>query len=532
MSSLRLAALLLIVSPGLPLSHAVATPSWIAAPSEPAVNAAQDGQLRYVGDGLTILVTSFDEATLKAAGTITLPGDSARPFTLQLTVEADGTQTGKGEVEGERLKRRLKTREKADGSIEVTYRAKRYTVSLQTEGGGVPPVIPPVTPTPGPGQAGQAGHNGGPRPSGTVRLRKHTFHDPGVNGIASHTVLVPDGWKAEGGPFWLNSNFFKVMPSRDITVKSPEGVSVRVEPTFMARDYVPVPGSGFRRPQEGQSDDGIPILYMPTDIEGWKRLLLEKSMPEAHPKATNVRVKTATVIEDLTQQLHKGQAQLRAMADQNNVMNHQMGMHEFVDGWVMGFELTFTVDGQEFEEARLIAVNCSGLDSQITGRTLTWDMPLALTFTAPAGRLEKELPLLLTVMNSVQETRPWMENRAQLFAKIMKISHQVAMDNLRAAGERSKIMASAYDEINEGSMAGYRSRNASTDRSQDRIVNSIHETDYYTVPGSSTHVQLPSGYDHVYSNGGDEYILTNDALFDPAVELQNGNWTAMQTARR
>lgn len=499
-------------------SLTAAAPSAPIAPW-PAIQEGAAGQLRYEGDGLTIIVTSFDEAKMTAVGTLALAGEKAWPFTVQLTVRADGTQAGKGEVQGERFARRLKTREQADGSIEVTYRAKRYTVKLQNGSGG------PVTePSPSVSKT--------PKPSGTVRLRKHTFHDPKHRGIASHTVLVPNGWKAEGGAFWFPATYFKVMPSQDIKVVSPEGVSVRIEPSFVAKDFTPPPASGMQRPQEGQSDQGLPILYMPADIEGWKRLLLERAIPEAHPGATNVRVKEALVIEDLTKELHQGLAQMKAMVQQNNVQNHQMGMHEYVDGWVMGFMLTFTLDGKDYEEARLVAATCSGLDGELIGRSITWQVPRALTFTAPAGRLEEELPVLLTILGSLKETQPWMENRASLMAKIMKVSHQVAMDNLRAAAKRSQIISSAYDEINAGSMAGYRSRNASTDRTQDLLVNSINETDYYTVPGSSTNVQLPSGYDHVYSNGADEYILTNDALFDPAVELTEGNWTAMKSARR
>lgn len=486
-----------------------------------AVPANQELPLRYAGDGLEIVVATFDEAKLTASGTIVRAGEAPLPFTIQLSIQKDGTQKGRGVVKGERLSRSLRTLENADGSIEVTYRAKRYTVR-EVKGEGPQATTPKTPDSPRPEAS----------PAGTIRLRKHTFHDKGVRGIASHTMLVPQGWSVEGGAFWLPSVYFKVMPTQDILVKSPEGVSVRVEPNFIARDHIPPPSSGVPRPKEGQSDEGFPIIYMPQDLNGWKQALREKVLPEEHPKAKNIRVKDVVLMEDLTKQLHQGLAQQKATAAQNNQLNHQMGMHEFVDGWVMAFEVAYTEGGKDFEEARFVAVSCSGSDSQLLGRSLTWTQLRALTFTAPKGRLEAEMPLLLTIVGSLRETQPWMENRALLLSKIMKISHEVAMDNIRAAGEQSRIMASAYDEVNQRSMEGYRSRSESSDRGQEAYTQMINETEYYSVPGSQDRVQLPSGYNHVYSNGNDEYILTNDALLDPTVDLQEGNWTAMEPARR
>lgn len=133
-----------------------------------------------------------------------------------------------------------------------------------------------------------------------------------------------------------------------------------------------------------------------------------------------------------------------------------------------------------------------------------------------------------------------MENRAQHMATIMNISHKTAMNNIRAAGKRSRIIAGAFSDANEISMAGHRSRSASLDRSQGRLVNSIREVENYAIPGSTTAVQLPPGYDHVYSNGNGEYLLTNDAVLNPAADLggyldgdlDGGNWTALKPAGR
>ena len=107
--------------------------------------------------------------------------------------------------------------------------------------------------------------------SDDVKLSVHTFQDPGSRGMDSHTVLVPEGWKVEGGAFWANQRYFNVLPSQDVAVTAPDGRSVRVEPTMMAKDFIPPANLGMQRPQRGASDNGYPILPMPGDLPEWKR---------------------------------------------------------------------------------------------------------------------------------------------------------------------------------------------------------------------------------------------------------------------
>jgi hypothetical protein len=44
-------------------------------------------------------------------------------------------------------------------------------------------------------------------------------------------------------------------------------------------------------------------------------------------------------------------------------------------------------------------------------------------------------------------------------------------------------------------------------------------------------VQLPNSYDYVYLNGQGDYILTNNANFNPNVEFRSDGWRQMERAR-
>ncbi|MEM8710262.1 MAG: hypothetical protein AAGG01_04875 [Planctomycetota bacterium] len=492
---------------------------------------AQDLPLRFQGDGMTIVVTELSEPAGGAAGqvvgTVRLPGAAkALPFTLDLTEREDGCQVGKGKVQSDTIARRISTRENEDGSIRVTYRAKRYVVSLAA--------------------AGERGVNGqeeepravaGPRAStstlGTIRLKRHTFNDAKWRGRPSHSMLVPQGWEVKGGAFWAPPVFFQVMPSQEIEVTSPEGHSLRIEPSIIAKDFTPPAQLGMPRPKEWASDNGFPIVYMPLGLPEWKRWMQEKVIPSTYKDARNIQVTEARIVPELTAIMVKQYEPMRQLVMGNAAMDATIGQRSSFDCWILGFTSTYEIGGKPFEELRLVAVSAMTSDSQLMGRSIMWTTDRSFSFRAPAGELEQTMPLFSTLANSLRMTQPWMNMKADLFAKIMKGNREAALANMKATAQRSAILSKTYSEISDITHNGYRDREAIRDAGQASLVRSIREVDVYSVPGSSTAVELPSGYDHVYSNGNDEYLLTNDALFNPNVDLTtSGSWSTMRTAGR
>ena len=481
---------------------------------------AQELPLRFEGDGAVLLVNQLDEATGKVVGTLQVPGDKARPFTLNLTERSDGLQVGKGKVQTDTVAKRISTRENEDGSVRVTYRAKRYVISLTASG-----AQDPASPVDQPAATAAAKR-------GTIRLKRHTFNDKGWGGRPSHTMLVPDGWQVKGGAFWAPPAYFQVMPSQEIEVTSPQGHSLRIEPALTAKDITPPGQYGMARPKEGMSDQGYPIIYMPLGLPEWKTWMQDKVIPGTYENARNIRVQEAQIMPELTAIMEKQYEPLRRMLMANSAMDASMGQRTTVDCWVLGFSSTYEIDGQQLEELRLMAVYAMTMDSELMGRAILWTQDRSFSFRAPVGELQQTMPLFSTLANSLQMTQPWMNMKADLFAKIMKGSRETALANLRATQKRSAILSKTYSDVSDIMHEGYRSRSASNDAGHASFVRSIHEVDLYSTPGSGTAVELPSGYNHVYSNGNDEYLLTNDALFDPNVDLGTGSWTTMQTNGR
>lgn len=485
--------------------------------------APQELPLVYVGDGLTVKVLTIDSRTGEVEGMITLNGAGALPFKLKLELSSAGLEVGKGEVREGRRTRRLRSKEVSDDSVQITYRAKRYLVKLKAGKDKVKDTARTEAAT---------GPATGPRPKlSTVKLRQHTFKDKAMSGMASHTILVPNGWKAEGGAFWAPRQWFKVMPSQDIRVIGPDGTLVSIEPSFMAKDFTPPPGLGMQKSPTGSVDGGFPVIPWPAELGQWRRWLSQDVIKTAFPKAKSIQVKDAMVMPELTAAARQAYAPIKRMLESNNGMG---GMRATADCQVLGFHSTYTIEGTSFEELRLVSLISTTNEGPYVGKTVLWSVDRAITYRAPEGTLEENMGLLKAIADSVRMTDKWFSMRADLHAKIMKISRQIAVDNMNAARKRSEILAQSSRDLNRISMEGYRNRQAVQGGIQERIIHSIRGTEVYSVPGTSESVQLPSSYENVYTNGQGEFLLTNDSLFQPGVDLEydGSNWTKMSAAGR
>ncbi|MCP3916825.1 MAG: hypothetical protein GY711_14825 [bacterium] len=497
-------------------------PAVSAAPTAPryAPAACQDGlPLVYRGDGMTATITAIEESTGAVSGTIQLDGGTSMSFALSL----DDSGRGRGTVTTAKGEKKLSSRDVDDTTVRVTFRAKRYTLVLGA--------APEPEPKPEPTSERATNDARTAAPTGPITLVQHTFQDKGMGGMNSHTMLIPKGWKAEGGAFWLPQQFFSVLPSQDIRVTSPDGVSVQIEPMITAKEILPPAELGLAPPARGSADKGFPIIPLPDDIDAWKRWVQDEVVAAGSPGATKIRVLDGAVIPELTWELKRQHAPYKKMLEQGNGMG--MGSHTTADCAVLGFESTFELNGVQYEELRVLALTYTIMDAQYTGRMKMWGVERAVTYRAPKGQLNAHMPVLKAVADSVRMTPEWFRMRADLHAKLMKISREVARSNMEAARKRSEIIAQSGRELNEIITSGYRERDAIRSASHDKVIHAIRGTEEYITPGSDTAVHLPFGYDHVYSNARGEFLLTNDSLFEPNVDSSTNDvdWTRMQVSR-
>ena len=360
----------------------------------------------------------------------------------------------------------------------------------------------------------------GSKPAGSVVLTKRTLNDPGMNNMPSHTVLAPKDWTVTGGGWWPGQDYFNIAPSQDITVAAPDGRAVRFMPGLSASDFRPDPQlarqSGIGRPQEGSSDNGKPVLYMPADLGEWGEWMRTKSIPARESGASDFTVDKVTIVPELTEMVRK---QLEPIRQQQQQQDRMMGgSQSFCDGAFLAFDCSYTKDGRRWEMGILLGTGYLGFDSQV-GRNLTWWIDPAVSFVAPAGELDAGAPLMMAVVNSMQPTPQWAAMKAEHLAKMSGIT-------AKGAAERSRIIAEGSRQLAKIRQDDQTAR----DRQQEKFVNVIRGTEDYVAPGGGDPVQLPNNYDHVYTNGNGEYLLTNDSLYNPNTDaaVNERTWETMQ----
>ncbi|MEM9381316.1 MAG: hypothetical protein AAGB93_15290 [Planctomycetota bacterium] len=516
-----LPALLLLGAPSL-----AAAPAAAPAPATRVAAPQADLPVTYRGDGMTATLESVDPRSGEISGTITIEGGKPMPFTI--LVGQDGR--GKGEVTAPDRVRTLRTRDIDERTVRVSYRARRYTVVLdegpapeERTGGG-------ERGEDAPRRAGGAVERPAAAPTGSVVLTKETLRDPGVRNMESHTVLVPKGWKVEGGGFWAPKQYYAMLPSQDIRVTSPEGVSVRIEPRMTAKAFQPPPELAAATPPTGASDKGFPVVPLPADVGAWKRWMQAQVLPAELPKAKGIRVRDAAMVPELTWELRRRHAPVKQVLERRNGMGSS---RVTADAAVLSFECTYDLDGKSYEEVRVVALTYMHDDGPYTGRSTMWNVESAVSYRAPKGELQGNIALLKTIADSVRMTPQWARMRADHFARLMKVSREAALRDLADSRRRSEIISQSGQDLSDIIHAGYQKRQQIRSSSQAKLIHAIQGTEEYSTPGSDTVVHLPYGYDHVYSNGRDEYLLTNDALFQPNVDPStNGvEWTRMKASR-
>jgi hypothetical protein len=353
--------------------------------------------------------------------------------------------------------------------------------------------------------------SGGDGMAESVVLEHRTLTDPGVRNMPSHTILVPKGWTVEGGAWWAAPAYFKVLPSQDITVAAPNGVEVRIAPHIAAFDYRPsaqAANLGVTRPAEGASHEGYPVVHQPDDDAGWRRMMVG-NIARTWPGASDIRAEDIAEVPQLSVLLRQRLEPLRA--------GQQAGA--FCTGGVFAASFRYNLNGKEWEQLNVFGITNIGFDSEF-GRNLYWGIEPNICYRAPEGRLEEALPLLVTIANSLGHTPEWTRMVTEHARKINQ-----------AATFRPSILHEAGKSVGDIMFEGWKKREAITAPSQRRVVESIHDVTTYNS-GDGT-VQLPAGYDRVYTNGLGDYVLTNDRFYEPDrdADINSQEWRPIDAVR-
>lgn len=353
-------------------------------------------------------------------------------------------------------------------------------------------------------------------PPGVFEMSRARIMDPSgfEKPLLAATVLVPAGWRTEGGVVWGPHGLCGADYAAKWQAASPDGASAVL--------MVPMPNwSGVRSAYPtGPESSSCPQAFH-TSLRGF----LEGAAQQLFPGA---RALDYRGLDDEIRPLREMVARLPALPP------------------VQGYESQITVDAGELlvgftENGRDMRASVSAIATISRTRMADLLNPGRIGFEsvqgtpanfvvvkAPNGQLD--LGLRRRVLSSMRFDGEWSrrvnEFTARKQAEQIETNRKIA--EINAAGSAARLQASAA--AHQGRMQTlrettdimngiYNDRQLSSDRQQRERIEAIRGVETYNDPVAGRPVQLDNTYQHAWRVKGrdDTYILTNDVNFNPGV---------------
>jgi|YNPBryantNP2012_1023418.scaffolds.fasta_scaffold15743_1 hypothetical protein len=332
-----------------------------------------------------------------------------------------------------------------------------------------------------------------------IRFKRVSVTDrPDMIGGEAFSFLAPADWQVDGGLVW---RLHPTMPAAvAMRVSNPAGLEqLECFPTvaFSWGGYLPV--SGF--PQGS--------TYLGNEVQPPLRDALAY-LRERHLPRVRSSVKATIVKSEALPKLAEAARMAEPIPPGGPTAVFTAGR----------LRIEYEINGKPVEEDLYCVLNSMALP----GSNMTIEIADKLYgLRAPKGRLDETTKLFETTINSTRINIQWFNRYAQLVQSLT----QAQMNQIRAAGELSRIISRTSNEISDMMHQSYEERQAAQDRINKNWDQYMRGVDEYHDPIAGRPVELPSGYRNAWASGNGEYIVTESADFNPNVEL-GGTWQKLE----
>jgi hypothetical protein len=317
--------------------------------------------------------------------------------------------------------------------------------------------------------------------SGLLKFTRLSVKDPGMNNIEAISFLIPAGWKAEGGVQWFTD--YSILANLLMHITDPQtGATIEFLPlqnfTWLRQMVVPMaPGTNYL----GN------IVWQPiTDVRQFIRIFY---MPQTLRHLQGGHVVSS---EDLP----KVAAEVaRSFGGQSMVKSARV-RYEYED------------NGRPWEEL----VTCTLVYTNWQMGTI-WSVHSAYAFRAPKGRLDRLMPIMNSTVSTARISPDWYGG----YIYVQKLFQNRMNQSIKNAAALSATITRNSEEIRRMSSESYRKISESQDRINQSFSEYIRGVETYKNPYEDRSVQLPSGYQDAWVNARGQYILSNDAGYNPNV---------------
>ncbi|MCH6258576.1 hypothetical protein MLD52_18595 [Puniceicoccaceae bacterium K14] len=361
-------------------------------------------------------------------------------------------------------------------------------------------------------------------PKSASIFREHQVTDPGMNNTVASTILVPDGWKIEGGMTRPNPQYYMNPFLLDISFTAPDGRQVHIFPSLSFE-------FNYNYPLQAYSPTANGYFYMdlPQSPGAW---LMDWARQQPREGVSNLRFVSEEQEVELTNALRRNNSQAYQMVQQNQYMGAQTGISMEFDTQATVVVIQYMENGIELEESILVGWQyfLNYWQGRVTGGY--WSVSTMCSFRGPVGSDYLNDPQLMAIMKSLRPNPVWVNEMNKFWAEMSRIKNKGRQDRMNQNIAANRKLSQTLSETSDIIANGWAARNTISDSAQSSYVDSIHQVTPYTTTGGDT-VRLPSFYDHVYTDGNGGYILNNDALYNPNLDssVNSQNWSRISPSQ-
>lgn len=338
-----------------------------------------------------------------------------------------------------------------------------------------------------------------------LRFKKYVYIDQEGTGLEAFSFLMPSDWQFEGGMRWILDN--PAMPSvTAFSVFNPKGKEAfEVFPSHcfswtnnqQLLNMFP-PGSkyfGSEVKQPVTAQIALRNIILNEERGGYQdvKILKDEDMPELPLALGAGKQAQGTGSSGATG------AKLRISYLENSVPMEE----EF---YAVAEWFSFPVRGM-FD----------------TFYNTIWYVDYIFSFKGEKGKLESYTKIFQTITSSFKLNPKWYAK----YSNVIEYMAQQQITQIRSVGEFSRMLSRMSDQVSDEKMQQFESRGSVYDKVSQQMSDNTLGIDRYFDPHEGREVELPSGYNHAWSNNNGEYIVSDNPNFNPNVG-SNLHWEAME----
>jgi hypothetical protein len=328
--------------------------------------------------------------------------------------------------------------------------------------------------------------------------------------IPSASILIPVDWQSQGATTWNIKDKCNGIVTR-LQVSGPDGRAFERFPMYSwvwADNPQYLQASAAQQAQFGMKACDV---MAPMGAQDFLRRNLQRMRPNAQLVGFEPAPK---LLQDLQQQAQQTEAAAR-----------QYNLRQQVKVDAAKARVKYTVDGKPMEEWVIAATVITGTLSPL-GQWFYNCTAYAGAQRAPAGQLDASAKLFELIASTFRVNPEWQ-------ARVTKNAMAIQQIEQKGIRDRVAIQTKSAEDIRKIQQETYENQQKSQDSINANFSQVIRGVESYRNPTTGETLELDANYGHAWVNNRGEYLLSDQAGFDPnSVPGNTLNWTALQQVKK